>query len=181
MPRKLEGRLVILGLPLLALFLVITNQGMAQESNQAGIVVHLGESESLSRCVTFTEEDISGLELLERSGLATEIRVEGMGSLVCSINDTGCPANDCFCECRGGSECIYWSYWQESTEGWQYARLGASSYRVSSGEIEGWSWGPGSLTDAIAPPALTFDQICTDPMIEASPAESQEAGRGVDR
>ena len=71
MPRKFVYRLVILGLPLLTLFFLVTSQSLAQEPNQAGIVVRLSESESLSRCVSFTEEDISGLELLERSGLVT--------------------------------------------------------------------------------------------------------------
>ena len=180
MPRNFVFRLVILGLPLLILFLMVTGRGLAQESNRAGIVVRLSESESLSRCVSFTEEDISGLELLERSGLVTDIRTEGMGSLVCSINDTGCPSNDCFCQCRGGGECIYWSYWQESEQGWQYAKLGASSYRVGAGELDGWSWGPGSLTEAIAPADLTFEQICTDSIIDASPVSSQESEQRVD-
>jgi hypothetical protein len=59
--------------------------------------------------------------------------------------------------------------------------LGASSYRVAAGEIDGWSWGPGSLTEALAPPDLTFEQICTDPMTETTALPSQDSEQVVDR
>jgi hypothetical protein len=180
MSLRLLGRLLLIATPLLLIFLAVTNQGLAQNTNQAGIVIRLGDSDLVSRCIAFFEEDISGLELLERSGLATQIRAEGMGSLVCSINDTGCPADDCFCECRGGAECIYWSYWQQSDEGWQYARLGASSYRVSNGEIQGWSWGPGSLTEAVAPPELTIEQVCSEQPVENTDVAQQQQELEID-
>lgn len=174
-------RFLVLVMVIVAITLVAYGLGIAQEPNKAGIVIRLNESETISRCVAFEDEDISGLELLERSGLTTQIRAEGMGSLVCSINETGCPANDCFCQCRGGGECVYWSYWQDSAEGWQYARLGASSYRVTAGEIDGWSWGPGSLTDAISPPELTFEEICSEDAATTHTVQVQDTGQTVSR
>lgn len=174
-------RFIILVVVIVTITLAVYGRGIAQEPSRAGIVIRLSESETISKCVAFEDEDISGLELLERSGLTTQIRAEGMGSLVCSINETGCPANDCFCQCKGGGECVYWSYWQESAEGWQYARLGAGSYRVTAGEMDGWSWGPGSLTDAIAPPEITFEEICSEDAATTHTIQVQDTGQTVSR
>jgi len=130
----------------LALFLILalsTRAGIgAQEPNKAAVVVRLDDDQVTSRCVTFSEESLSGMDLLRRSGLALETKVEGMGSLVCSIENSGCPADDCFCQCSGGKECVYWSYWRNQEDGWAYARVGASQNQIGHGGIDGWSWGP---------------------------------------
>ena len=108
------------------------------------------------------------MDLLRRSGLALDTKVEGMGSLVCSIENTGCPAADCFCQCSGGSECVYWSYWGYQDEAWAYARVGATQNQIQHGSIDGWSWGPGSLTEAIAPQQVTFDEVCSEANLDIS-------------
>jgi hypothetical protein len=51
---------------------------------------------------------------------------------------------------------------------------------VGSGELDGWSWGPGSLTEAVAPPDLAFEQICTDSIVASTPVSSPESNQGVD-
>jgi len=33
---------------------------------------------------------------------------------------------------------------------------------VSSGALEGWSWGQGNFQQGVEPPAIPFDQICSD-------------------
>jgi hypothetical protein len=165
----------------LALFLVLalsTGAGIdAQEPNKAAVVVRLDDDQVASSCVSFSEESLSGMDLLRRSGLAIETKVEGMGSLVCSIENTGCPADDCFCQCSGGSECVYWSYWRNQEEGWAYARVGATQNQIGHGAIDGWSWGPGSLTEAIEPPPVTFDEVCSQDNVSviAVPPETTEA------
>ncbi len=131
----------------------------AQGSNQAALVVRFGDDSVQTRCVTFDEPQISGYELLLRSGLPIIADVQGMGALVCSIDGTGCPAHDCLCQCRGSS-CVYWSYWHQVDGTWQYSSAGASIYPVRHGSVEGWSWGPGGVTGAIAPPVIEFDTVC---------------------
>jgi hypothetical protein len=152
------------------------------ESNQAAIVVRVGDERVESRCVTFAEESISGHELLERSGLEVIANVTGAGVLVCSVEGQGCPAGDCLCQCQG-EPCTYWSYWRWRDGEWQYAGLGAAVTEVRHGEIDGWSWGPGSVTSAIAPPVVSFDEVCAAPETAsaAMPAQSAESGVAAER
>ncbi len=129
--------------------------------NQAAVIIRLEDGLIENRCVAFEEESISGLDLLTRSGLDLELRVEGFGSAVCSIEGSGCAAGDCFCQCSGGRDCVYWSYWHQQQNGWDYAAAGASSYQVSQGDVDGWSWGPGSVISAVEPPLTSFKEICS--------------------
>jgi hypothetical protein len=155
----------------------------AQESRQrAGLVVLLEDGRVETRCVAFTEPSLSGYELLLRSGLEVGINVAPIGAMVCTIEETGCPTADCLCQCRGGGSCVYWSYWRLEADGWQYSRAGASSSRVRDGVVEGWVWGPGSVSSASPPPLYTFEQICQAtalPAVSSSdvPAPSSDDSR----
>ena len=132
----------------------------AQSGNQAALVVRHGQDDVRTACIDFDEPQISGYELLQRSGFDLQIGVQGLGSLVCSVGDTGCPASDCFCHCKGGGECVYWSYWHRLDDSWQYSQGGASVYMVESGAVEGWSWGPGAVNQAVPPPDISYEEIC---------------------
>jgi uncharacterized repeat protein (TIGR01451 family) len=129
----------------------------AQSQNQAGLVVRFGDGSTITRCVTFSEPEISGLEVLYRSGLT----VVAAGSAVCDIEgESGCPASNCFCQCPGGgSACLYWTYWHLVDGAWVYASGGAGSYAVHDGGVEGWAWGSDG-----SPPVLSFDEICLPPL-----------------
>ena len=148
-------------LTLLAL-MIVAGQGQvaAQESNRAAIVIRFDDDRSESRCVAFEEPEISGFELLQRSGLAIDVKSGGQGGLVCAIEGTGCGLNDCLCQCEG-EPCVYWSYWRRADDEWSYSSSGATSRRLSHGDVDGWSWGPGSVTSAIEPAAVTFDEVCS--------------------
>lgn len=140
----------------------------AQTTNQAALVVRHGAGQVETRCVEFSEPQITGYDLLARAGFDVSVDAMGLGAAVCAINGTGCPANNCFCQCSGAS-CQYWSYWHQANGSWDYSMVGASSYPVTNGVVEGWSWGPGSVTQAIAPPLLTFEQICAAPVENTPP------------
>jgi hypothetical protein len=139
----------------------------AQTVSRAAVVVRFNDETVASRCVAFNEAQLSGYELLLRSGLVVESQVAAMGVAVCRVADTGCPATDCFCHCRGGGSCEYWSYWHQLENSWQYARAGAGSYPVRAGAVQGWSWGPGTVNEAIAPPPITFAEVCGEDAGEA--------------
>lgn len=132
----------------------------AQTPNQAALVVRLGDDQVQSACVSFSEPQITGYELLQRSGLDVVVEVQGAGALVCTIDGVGCPANNCLCQCQGGGDCVYWSYWHHAEGDWQYSQGGASVFPVTNGTLNGWSWGPGSVTAALPPPALSFNDVC---------------------
>ena len=134
----------------------------AQQVNRVALIVDFGDHQ-VTRCVEFGESEISGYDVLLRAGFDVVPTFDaGMGAGVCSINDVGCPAGDCFCECTG-SPCVYWAYHHLVGGQWQYSGLGASSHMARSGDVEGWAWGEGGLTDGAQPAVVSFDQICAPP------------------
>lgn len=143
----------------------------ADSPNRAALVVVHGNGQVVSQCVEFAEESISGYELLERSGLDLGVELAGMGATVCRIDNEGCnfPADDCFCRCQGES-CVFWIYWHLVGNAWQFSGLGASSYRVSNGDVEGWVWGEGSPGGGgAAPPEVSFAEVCAAPTKTPAP------------
>jgi hypothetical protein len=132
--------------------------GNAQQASRVGLVVQFLDGSIEKRCVTVEGDEIHGLDVLEQSGLAIEVEYSGtIGAAVCKIESDGCPADNCFCQMPN-----YWSYWhlQEDQNGgwrWMYSQLGASSYVVAPGEVEGWRYGAGQFPDEMP----LFDEICT--------------------
>lgn len=120
---------------------------LAQPSNQVGLVVSFDDGSYTTRCVTFTEQSISGYEVLMRSGLDV-VTADG---LVCDIEgESGCGEEDCLCD-----PSRYWGYWHLENEDWAYSTVGANAYIVRDGDVEGWRWGAGE-----PPPIVLFDDIC---------------------
>lgn len=160
------------------LFLWLLPDGMlAQDINKAALVIRHDDQSVQTACVEFSEPEINGLELLQNSGFDMQLDVQGLGAAVCSIGQTGCPADDCWCQCKGGGECIYWSYWLRLSGQWQYSQGGASTFTVRDGDVQGWSWGPGAVNAALPPPVVSFDEVCTSAVVEtdtATPAPTSE-------
>jgi hypothetical protein len=136
----------------------------AQSLNQVGLVVGSGDGSIVTRCVEFAEDEISGYDLLMRSGLqVVATQSGGMGVTICEIDGEGCSADNCFCECTG-STCAYWSYWHLVGGEWSYSSVGANGHRVRPGDVDGWSWGKGD-----PPSVVPFEQICAPPATATSP------------
>src|SRR5712691_2296606 len=87
-----------LGINLAAIYLRTDAQANA---NRAGLVVQYNDGRVVTRCVTFTEPEISGYDLLRRASLPLIADTSGGGS-ICKIGNTGCnfPAQQCFCDCQ---------------------------------------------------------------------------------
>jgi hypothetical protein len=160
-----------LQLCLLLTFFLGTPLVAAQQSNRVAIVVSLGGGEVQTRCVQFTEDEITGYEALSRADLAFEAEVVGLGASVCRIEQSGCPASDCFCQCKGGA-CLYWSYWQFRDGEWQYSQVGATLKTVADGDMEGWVWDIGAPNEAPAPPLISFEEVC-DQGQEIAPVDGE--------
>lgn len=142
------------------LVLLVYQPSGAADDNRVALVVDFGNGQVAKRCVSFSEETITGYEALMRSGLPVETDFQSGGAAVCRIDGQGCPPDDCFCSCRGGGSCIYWSYWHLNDGGWSYSAAGSGIYRVDDGDIDGWVWGLGSVTQASPPPLVSFDDVC---------------------
>lgn len=143
---------------------------LAEEGNEAGLVIQFGDGRVETRCIAFEEEVVSGAELLARSGLEVLLDpASSMGVTVCQIEGEGCeaPAEACFCQCMGGGECAYWNYfYRDDGEGeWAYSALGAAMRKVSDGSVEAWVWGGGGV-----PPTndLRFETICAAAVASAT-------------
>ncbi len=136
----------------------------ADGPNQVGLVVVDGDDVK-TYCVEFSEDELSGYEVLRRAGLEINADLSsGMGAAICRIDGQGCsyPAEDCFCQC--GADCIFWSYWQLHGDDWEFSNKGSSNRKVRDGQVEGWVWGRGSTGEGgQAPPSLEFDDICAPP------------------
>lgn len=159
--------------------LYMARGALSQDSNQAALVVRFGDERVETYCIAFEEAEITGYELLERTGLQVDAQEVGMGASVCRVGEVGCAASNCFCECRGGS-CEYWSYWRRSDGAWRYSASGASITAVRAGDVHGWSWGPGSVSEAIAPPDVSFEEVCVagedEAAVDQGPVTSGTAG-----
>jgi hypothetical protein len=133
--------------------------------HRAGLVIRYADGRVQTQCVSFSEPNITGEELLQRSGLAVTLDYNaGLGGAVCSINNQGCmfPTQDCFCHCQS-STCEYWAYFYRTSDGWQYSQEGPGYYQVADHALEGWSWGQGNFFSGIELPLLTFADVCPAP------------------
>jgi hypothetical protein len=153
----------------LVLMLVTTGIGTgeqivrAQQPNRVAVIVQHGDGSVITRCVEFGEPEITGYDVLTRAGFEVAANFDsGFGAGVCAIDGEGCPADNCFCQCQG-SPCLYWIYHHLVNGQWVYSNVGASTYTVQNGDVEGWAWGEGSPEGGAQPPVIPFDQICAPP------------------
>jgi len=166
---RLTTRLVGETILFLALVLPLAASADAQNAaHRAGVVIRFGDGSVITRCVSFSEPTISGMELLTRAGLSIRVdTASSIGAGVCKIGDQGCDAGkSCFCQCEGGA-CAYWQYFHLQSGAWKYSNLGAALYKVADSAVEGWAWG-----NNVAPPVMSFDQICAASAASASPTSA---------
>ncbi len=134
----------------------------ADQPQRVGLVIMHDNDQVIKKCVEFSGEEISGYELLEKTGLDLNIDVSGLGAAVCRIDHEGCnyPADQCFCQCLGET-CKFWSYWYLNGNTWKFSGFGASNRTAHAGDVEGWVWGEGSPSrGGKTPPDVTFAEIC---------------------
>jgi hypothetical protein len=122
----------------------LRQDAQAAEVNHAGVVVRYGDGHMAYAYVSFTEDELNGIELLKRTGLdVVTVSFGGLGEGVCSIDEHGCPATDCRKRvCQGPKQDDpFWQYFRQTEPGaWASQILGASSTKVHDGDVDGWSW-----------------------------------------
>jgi hypothetical protein len=149
--------------------------------DRAGLAIRFDDGTLVTRCIELDGQQLTGSELLSRSGLDYVIdSTHGGGITVCKIEGTGCdyPVDTCFCQCMGNGSCGYWNYYyrQPGQVEWVYSPLGALIHQVTPGSVEAWVWGDGHT-----PPgqALTFQSICGSSPAPTPAASPGGAGRSV--
>ncbi|HKZ55597.1 MAG TPA: hypothetical protein VJ123_08970 [Anaerolineales bacterium] len=157
-------RLALFVTPLL-LLASCQDVGRSDQIHRAGLLVRHSDGRIASVCVEFAEDEITGEELLARSGLAHALDASNpMGALVCSVDGEGCgfPSEACFCRCEALGECDYWAYFTRLAQGgWTYSPNGLRARKVRQGDLDAWVW----LSAAGAPeqtllPDLQFVDVC---------------------
>ena len=143
----------------------------AGEPNRAGLVVQFADGQTKTICVEFEGEEITGADLLVRSGFDAVVDPSsGLGIIVCRLEGHGCdyPAEPCFCQCSGSGPCAYWNYFYRDPgqDGWTYAALGALRHKVRAGSVEAWVWGDGTGLPAAD---MTFEVVCPSSTPTATP------------
>ena len=93
------------------------------------VIVQLGDHELVARPITFTAP-ISGLAALQLSGLEVVAASTSYGTVVCSIEGVGCPADNCFCD-----DSVFWGYKSWDGAVWQDYMVGASESSLGDGAV----------------------------------------------
>lgn len=145
--------------------------------HRAGLIVQHGDGTMTYAVVAFPEETISGIALLQRSGIEyLSVPFGGLGEGVCQIEREGCEATECRrTVCQATRSSPYWQYLDQSADrSWRAAPLGASGSKVSDGEVLAWSWsaGPPSL------PGLDLPAVGADAGLD--PAQLASLGQQGD-
>ena len=129
----------------------------ATHLNGAGLVIKHGDGRVLYFYIQFSEPQITGEQLLERSGVQLdETPYSSLGVGICRIDGEGCPSTDCFCKSYAVPS-VYWRYYSLNSVGsWVYRVTGPAGRVVHDGDVDGWSWSgadndlPATSIDAIA-------------------------------
>jgi hypothetical protein len=118
----------------------------AEELNHAGLIVRDSEGRLTYAWVPFSEDEITGVELLQASGLpVVTVGFGALGEAVCSIDGQGCGVSDCrrnVCQ-ASSADAPYWQYFQQDPANpaiWRWLALGASASKVHDSDVFGWSW-----------------------------------------
>ena len=119
----------------------------ARSVSRAGLIVQHGDASLTYAVVAFPGETISGLELLERSGIDyLSVPFGGLGEGICQIEAEGCEVSECRrTVCQATRSSPYWQYFdQPDGATWRAAPLGASGSRVADGDVHAWAWAAGT-------------------------------------
>lgn len=148
----------------LLIFVLLPAAAQGNTAIQVGVVIQGSDSQPQTFCVTLDGDNPTGADALLATGLDTVTQSGSLGTTVCRIGADGCtlPGESCFCRCEGGDTCAYWAYFHLGKQGnWQYSPIGASSYPLTDGAVEGWWWRDSANPDN-ALPAIPFEDICDD-------------------
>jgi len=119
-------------------------QSVAATEHAAALIVIKGDGSSIWITVPFTDEEISGADLLQESTLQiTTVSFGGLGIGVCGIEQTGCDVANCRKRlCQGpGKDDPFWQYFVARPDGtWTFSPLGINADKVHDGDVRAFIW-----------------------------------------
>lgn len=174
-------RLVLILLLASLAFLGATTATLAQEpSSRAGLIIEYGNGDVDALCIELARDGMTGIDLLQASGLAVGMHSGGLGTQVCQIEDVGCePGREaCWCQCLS-NPCSYWTYFQWKDGDWTYAPLGASRRTLTNGDVDAWVWGDGKTLPVSSPDLACAAQDAPTSQAVGTPAAAPVASATV--
>lgn len=160
-----------LTLPLIAL--LGGRLGAQAASHRAALLIEHSNGSLIARCIAFAEEAISGLQLIERSGIQSRTQPFGdVGVAVCQLDFEPAQAPE---NCFGSGP--YWQYYRHAASGWRLSATGASGTPVHDGDLDGWHYAAGPQ----APPPVSFAQVCGAPASATSPVAAAPVATAPER
>ena len=146
----------------------IATQACAQES-EVVVVVESAEVPTQSFCQDLPEGS-TGLEVLKATGLEVITKTTEFGEQICKVGDVG--TDDCSFDVG-----FYWAYYHGDDGSWTASEVGADSYEVPPGAIEGWVWQDADADFATARPETepSFDAICAAAAAESEMTDTDAA------
>ena len=180
MIKRLRVRLPIAGAAAVLAVLGLSQHAHAATLHHAALVVEHSSGRLLTRCVGFLEDQISGLQLIERSGIEYQAQqFGGLGSAICQLDSEPQPVPS---GCFGGG--AYWQYFHRTPSGWIQSGAGVSTWSLHDGDLDGWRYASGA---GQAPVNISFQSVCapatpsaTRPAVSRTPvAKSTETSRAA--
>lgn len=133
-------------------------QQVAPATKQVGLVVTFADGSSHKEIVT-APAGATTLDVLKAAQLTVVTSETAFGPALCKINDTGCPAENCFCNAEA-----FWAYYHLAGTAWTGAMESAGAYVPADGSVEGFAWSgfDSSFNPTVQPPVYTYQQIVAE-------------------
>lgn len=139
------------------LLVVISVSVLAADTGtkQVGLVIAFPDGTQHVEIVTVPEAATT-FDVLSAAKISLVSQSTSFGPAVCSINNVGCPADNCFCDPKQ-----FWAYFHLQGDAWAAAAEGAGSYVPGNGSVEGFAWSgsDSNFNPTVKPAVYTFDQI----------------------
>jgi hypothetical protein len=145
----------------IVLAFTITVAGVAvaavDDTKQVGLVIAFPDGAKHLQIVT-VPAGATTFEALQAASVKLASQNTQFGPAVCSINEVGCAADNCFCDPKR-----FWAYFHldPANTKWVAAAEGVGTYVPVNGAVEGFVWSEtdASFAPVSQPPVYTFAQI----------------------
>jgi hypothetical protein len=143
----------------------------ASNVHHAALLIEHSSGRILTRCVSFLEDQISGFQLVQRSGVEYQAQPFGsMGEAICQLDYEPQPVPS---NCLGTG--AYWQYYHRTPGGWTQSSVGASTWMLHDGDMDGWHY----AAAAGQPPNVTYDAVCGAPSASVTAAPTRTSAPAV--
>ncbi len=126
-------------------------------TKQVGLVIGLPNGQEYLEIVT-VPMTATTFDVLQAAKIALISQNTSFGPAVCSINGTGCPATNCFCD-----PAHFWAYYHlnAANRTWTAAQESVGAYVPPGGAVEGLAWSgfDANFNPTVKPPVYTFSEI----------------------